>query len=735
MRLTLRTLLAYLDDTLDPGEIKQIGQKVAESDAAQELIARIKQITRRRRLTTPPLTGPGAKFDANTVAEYLDNDLPSDQVSELEKTCLESDVHLAEIAACHQILTLVLGEPALVPPTAKERMYQLVQGREAIPYRKAPAPLTAASSGPRHDPDPDESPLLGLPFFRRPSWMAWALPAAAGFLVVALGIAIWNALPSKPTQYVAVDPKKPNPAKDQDKDAGPADKDKVKDKDMADPVKEPIKDPMKDPVKDPMKDPVKDPVKDPEPPPRIGRRAPPPRTERIHIGVYQLSDRIPTALVTRARQAGDASYKRLMPGAAVYSSESLMSLPGYTSQIDTKTGVSLTMRGNLPEFSINPLMDSLLEAEVVLHAAPEGIDLDLTLDRGRIYLTSLKENKDAVVRLRFLEQVWDVTLKEGAEVGVDLIKKYPTDVNYLKEEPWASVAFCVLQGKVDVTINGYPKPTKLEAPPGPALLQWDSATDQPPTPIGVQGLPLIWSRKSPDSVLNRLLKEMGDAWEKTKPENAPRLKLEMDYYRSQLNNTKAALLELEALGRDLTDQKPLDSVLLNAREDMKNPYRRHIAVFALGALGELELLLSVLTDEDPEHAPERDNAVFVLRRYLSRGLEASRVLYSEEGTKKSGVLVKKYEEKDAQKVFDLLHDFDPKVLTPETFGLLTYYLKSNNMAVRHLAFWHLLRLSVDVKVPQKALLYNPADPSIPRRNEAASEWQQLVEDKKLPPRR
>jgi hypothetical protein len=37
MRLTLLTLLAYLDDTLDASEIKEIGQKVAESDAAQEL--------------------------------------------------------------------------------------------------------------------------------------------------------------------------------------------------------------------------------------------------------------------------------------------------------------------------------------------------------------------------------------------------------------------------------------------------------------------------------------------------------------------------------------------------------------------------------------------------------------------------------------------------------------------------------------------------------------------------
>src|SRR6266700_540894 len=198
MRLTLRTLLAYLDDTLDPGEIKNIGQKVAESDAAQELIARIRQVTRRRRLTTPPATGPSAKFDPNTLAEYLDNLLPADQVAEVEKTCLESDVHLAEIAACHQILTLVLGEPALVPPTAKERMYGLVRGREAQPRRKAEAARTTnglAADDARHDAD--ETLLLGLPMYHhQAAWLRWLLPVAVACMVLVIGFLLWQALTS-----------------------------------------------------------------------------------------------------------------------------------------------------------------------------------------------------------------------------------------------------------------------------------------------------------------------------------------------------------------------------------------------------------------------------------------------------------------------------------------------------------------------------------------------------------
>src|SRR5262249_45060124 len=82
VRLTLAARLAYLDDTLEATQTKQIGQKVAESDLAQELIERIKQLTRRRRLSAPPATGPGAKLDPNTIAEYLDNVLPPEKMSE-----------------------------------------------------------------------------------------------------------------------------------------------------------------------------------------------------------------------------------------------------------------------------------------------------------------------------------------------------------------------------------------------------------------------------------------------------------------------------------------------------------------------------------------------------------------------------------------------------------------------------------------------------------------------------
>lgn len=125
MRLTLRTLLAYLDDILEPAQARVIGAKIAESSMAQDLVARLKEVTRRRRLLAPDVDGPGMGVDPNVVAEYLNNDLPADDVADVERVCLESDIHLAEVAAVHQILTLVQGESLPIASRTLERMYAL----------------------------------------------------------------------------------------------------------------------------------------------------------------------------------------------------------------------------------------------------------------------------------------------------------------------------------------------------------------------------------------------------------------------------------------------------------------------------------------------------------------------------------------------------------------------------------------------------------------------------------
>jgi hypothetical protein len=79
-------------------------------------------------------------------------------------------------------------------------------------------------------------------------------------------------------------------------------------------------------------------------------------------------------------------------------------------------------------------------------------------------------------------------------------------------------------------------------------------------------------------------------------------------------------------------------------------------------------------------------------------------------------------------VLQLLHSYgDEELSRPETYEVLIDYLKSDRLAIRGLAYWHLVRI-----VPSgRSIGYNPLDPK-EKRDEAAAKWRELIPAGKLP---
>jgi hypothetical protein len=691
VRLTLRTLLAYLDDQLEPAEIKQIGQKVAESDAAQELIARIKQVTRRRRLLTPP-SGKETRFDANDVAEYLDNELDADKVAELEKHCLESDVHLAEIAACHQILALVLGEPALVPPTAKERMYGLVQGREAIPYRKA-APARMALGDAL-----DEDETLGL----GGKWLSWALPVAGLLLVVALGLAVYQVLPDRSRDdrraLVGTGTGTGQTEKGTNGQQGTekVGKEKGNGKKNGKAVK-------------PGGNGTNGETGKTKGPDEAVSAIPAPSKERKAIGQYAGGvSTLPTALV---RRQGDGAPERVAKDAAIHTADTLITLPGFVSELRTAKGVKVIQRGSLREYALAAPMLHLLESAVVLHAS-DKFDLDLTLLRGRIFLRNNKAEGACKVRLRLDEETWDLTLPEpGDEVGVDLTHVYTALLDPKTEPPQRDAYLAALRGDVQVTVNAFTNYTMKVEPPKFALMHYSSTTKTQP-PQNFDSVPLAWLMEPPP--LDKIPEDLRDRFKG---------------WAAEVAAVKKAVTDLETLLG--VKRKTVTTAVTELREnDTATPQARKVAIYAMGALDDLSKLIDALGDGNARRNVDREAAFFTLRAWASRGPDMAKALYDPAAD--SGLLIEKnFKSGEAKAICDLLYPFQTAQLRrAETYQYLVVKLQSAKIAIAEMAFQHLYYLCPPKALPQER--FNAAD-GFDERKAYAMKVEALIEKKVLPP--
>jgi hypothetical protein len=167
---------------LPPEDQQQLGEKVEASPVARELVDRIRAVVDNPHLPAPRVAAKGLGGAADTVAEYLDNTLSPERLEAFERICLESDMHLAEVAACHAMLAELAKHPDMLPPLDAAHRRRLL---ESLHHRVAAAPRAASGergagleSRPVPEALPSATPAPSGSRTRRP-WAAWAMAVSA----------------------------------------------------------------------------------------------------------------------------------------------------------------------------------------------------------------------------------------------------------------------------------------------------------------------------------------------------------------------------------------------------------------------------------------------------------------------------------------------------------------------------------------------------------------------------
>lgn len=502
-RLTLRTLLAYLDDTLAPAEAKSLGRKVADSEDARELVERIKRVTRRRGLKTPvPTHADDETADPNTVAEYLDNTLESATIKQVEETCLASDVNLAEVAAIHQILTLVLTEPVRVPPRAHRRMYALVPRPASRPKRRPNKKLLPVSGARAPEPeraeadDTDAALLLGMKRYSASDSLAgrFMLVGIGAALALILGCAVLMSLPHrgpKPPEttpgnsFAQISTAPPAPAPDigvpKPRDVEPAPPKKPKEADPVVPAPKPAEPGA---VAAALASAVaSEALTTADPGPNLADPVLPPDGKVAEIGRVETS----RVLVVSQDPAAPGQWVRLKAKPEdddpVLAGVPVMALPGYKAHLlvgPRDKQVQVLLWGNVPE----QLSYRVFESRVKFHQPPTGFDADITLLGGRIYLKSKvvgadKKPGSAKVRVRVAGEVWDLTIADAqTDVLVELISWFEPGTMYTRKEgtgPKLEGRVAVLAGSAALSApRRFKTVPKIEPN---TQLQWNSGSD------------------------------------------------------------------------------------------------------------------------------------------------------------------------------------------------------------------------------------------------------------------
>jgi hypothetical protein len=134
----------------------------------------------------------------------------------------------------------------------------------------------------------------------------------------------------------------------------------------------------------------------------------------------------------------------------------------------------------------------IVEPAVLLN--PQGkCDLNLTLDRGMIELVNTRQMGAAEVCIQVRGAEFELRLHaRDAKVSLVLGSSWPKGVPFKKnagprDVPLAQLLVFIQRGEVDVHHGG--RLYALEAPPGPAVIQWDSEFGLDASPTRLEELP------------------------------------------------------------------------------------------------------------------------------------------------------------------------------------------------------------------------------------------------------
>ena len=703
MRLTLRTLLAYMDEILEPKDAEDIGKKIEASETATDLLHRIRDVMGRLRLKAPDVADPGVGLDPNTVAEYLDNTLPDDRVPDFEKVCLESDMHLAEVASCHQVLALVLGEPAEVDPASREHMYQLPQ------VLAEQAAMEAQAAGEQREEEPAKKRRRSKPvvpdYLResRAKRRLWPAAAVVVLLVVVAGAVVLGingqlaflgigpevldrpvaqepAKAPAPGEVEATVPGEGVPGEEQTAPAEqPPDVEAPPDVTPPDatptdatptepiipqtkvPAEKPLPGPPQPPAegtqpKLPAEGPLpEEPVKLPPPPGEGPDEAveppdePPPAAPPAPIPVERMGRFISDGQILLQLDPQSGSWRRVPAQGILTPQYELLALPTFRPLIAMAAGVTVHL--------VSPAQVKLQPTDA------EGIQ-GLSVAYGRLVVRTVGK-AETQLRLNVGKRTGLITFQDAeSTVAVEVTRQLVAGAD--PETQLGAVTFDL------IAVSG--------------RIAWQEGPDSPPIEL--------------DAPRRQRLTPLSEPQASPKPE-----------LPKWITSDATGLLDRRAsdtLARAIETDRPVGLVLRELTEHRQREVRR-LAMRCLGYIGEFDLMVGAL--DNPNKRLIWQDCAEYLQAAVARGpAQATRVRKAFE---------KDYGEQSA-KLVRLLWGFTQDQLKNGQDAMLVEYLDDQRLIFRVLGFWNLKRIT-------HAGLYYQAEATAAKRQQSVRKWRQRQE--------